>query len=144
MAGRVDHHINSVIISCCDPTNASDKGPCLEIAADANSALVASNTIVTNVDILSLRSERRAGLNPDGDVIGPADVALEREPANCRVTNAIDVASERRFTISSIASAGRVCGERRKTSGGIGAASGVALKRKTPNSRVAVAGRVVR
>jgi hypothetical protein len=80
--------------------DARDKRSCLEAAADTNGAQVACNTIVINVEILSLRGECTASSNPDGDVVASAGVVVECEPTDGRITNAIDGASQRRSTIS--------------------------------------------
>ena len=143
MTRGIDHHWYGVVVSCRHPANTSDKRSCLQpTVPDTNSAVLASNTIVANVDILRLRREVTASLNPDRDVVASAGVVLEREPANCRVTNAIDIARERCFTISGTAAAGRVGEKRESTSGRIGASRRVMRERCGADGCIGVAASV--
>jgi hypothetical protein len=134
LANRIDHHWYGVVHNCCNPSNPSDKRFGLEETADTNGAGIASNTVISNVDILRLRCECTAGLDPDRDVVASAGVVLQGEPTHRGVTNAIDVAWKRSCTMSGIASAGRVGDERTNTSCRVIAARVLVARVKAPKA----------
>jgi hypothetical protein len=60
----------------CLATDAGDKSSRLCCAADANRAALASNTLVSNIDVLIACSKGKTGLKSQGNVV-IADTVLE-------------------------------------------------------------------
>jgi hypothetical protein len=73
-AQGVDQHWYGVGVSCCNSTNALDKGSCLLVAADAEGVGFASKTWIADINIEIARGEKRAGVIAQGDVVVAACV----------------------------------------------------------------------
>ena len=71
-----------IYLNCCAchsrATNAGDKGFCLARTADANGATLASNTFVTNLNIVTASVKIATGLETEGDVAVARKIVFER------------------------------------------------------------------
>src|SRR6516165_3505947 len=60
------------------PRNARDEGARLRSAlADADGLRFTSDTVITDIDIIAPRSERRSSRNADGDVIAASGIGIQ-------------------------------------------------------------------
>src|SRR4029077_19640897 len=95
--------------------NASEIGGRLgSLRANADCVRLDSNPFVADIDIVTARSEIRAGANAQGDIAIPGGVAKERSSTVSCVVLAGGVARERTNTGGRVVAAGVVLTERTK------------------------------